>query len=78
MPEPLFAGTFSAPPVRVHDYAGGRYAFLDAHGANCWTDPVHRVLLYRLSDVDRVLQAHGYRRDPATMQVVPLNEQPSS
>jgi hypothetical protein len=67
----LFAGSLSSVPVKVHDYGGGRYALLDADNVNCWTDPNHRVLLYRLEDVDKVLDAHGYLRLPVTGEVLP-------
>lgn len=65
----LMAGAFATSPVRVHAYPGGRFAFLDADGVNCWSDPNHRVLLYDIKDVKLVLDAHSYDLDLATMAV---------
>lgn len=69
-PEPLMAGAFSAQPVRVHVYPGGRYLFVDKDGTGCWTDPAQRVLLHKLEDVKKVLLAHGMSLDEENMRVV--------
>ena len=63
MPEtkaPLMAGVFTDIPVRIHDYGGGKFMFMNASNTGCWSDPEHRALLYSLDDVKKVAMAHGY------------------
>lgn len=65
----LYAGSFSAPPVKVYHYGGAKYAFIDAEGKNCWTDPNYRVLVFGLNDATTILDAHGYDLDTITLEI---------